>query len=65
MKNQENEEKIFKFTREATCIEFGYVTAKNAEEARQKVAEGEYDDIYDIQQDDPNNDTIEIEGEDE
>lgn len=53
--------KQYQFTREAKYIEFGCVTAKNEEEARKKVEENDYDDIFDTSLDEEFNDTIKIE----
>lgn len=54
------EEKEYQFTREATYIQCGIVTATSEEEAKQKVIDGDYDDIYDSYLDSEDNDTINI-----
>mgnify|MGYP000953611445 CR=1 FL=1 len=40
-------EKTFAFTISSKCIERGYVVASNLEEAKEKIANEEWDDIYD------------------
>ena len=51
-------EKEFQFSRLATYVEYGIVTAENEEEARQKIINGEEDDIYDTSLENEDNDTI-------
>lgn len=54
-------EKVYQFTRQAVYLQFGTVTAKDEKEARQKIIDGEYDDIFDTSLESEDNDTIEIE----
>ena len=55
------EEKTFQFTRKATYIQYGVVTAPNEEIAKKMIINNEYDDIYDVCEDEEDNTTIEIE----
>ena len=54
--------KEYKFTRKATYIEFGVVTANNKKETIQKIKNNDYDDIIDTYLDEEDNNTIELEG---
>lgn len=56
-----NKIKNYKFTRKATYVEFGVVTAINEEEAMEKIKNNDYDDIIDTSLEEEHNDTINIE----
>lgn len=55
------QDKTYQFTRKATYIQYGVVTAPNEEIARRMIINDEYDDIYDVCEDEEDNTTIEIE----
>lgn len=57
------EEKTYQFTRQASYLQLGVVTASSEDEARKNIINGEYDDIYDITLLDEDDNTIEIEEE--
>ena len=56
-------EKTYQFTRKATYIQYGVVTAYNEHDALRKIINGEYDDIYDTSLEEEDDTTIEIEEE--
>lgn len=53
-------ERIYTFTRQATYIQVGCVTATSKEEAKRKIADGDYDDIFDTMLEEEHNETIEV-----
>ena len=57
------EEKTYQFTRQASYLQLGVVTASSKDEARKMIINGEYDDIYDMTLLDEDDTTIEIEEE--
>lgn len=57
------QDKTYQFTRKATYIQYGVVTAPNEEIARKMIINGEYDDIYDTSLEEEDDTTIEIEEE--
>lgn len=55
------EEKTYQFTRLATYVQYGVVTAENEEDARNKIISNDYDDIFDTCLESEDNNTIQIE----
>lgn len=53
--------KTYQFTREAKCIQYGYVAANSKEEAINLIKNDDYDDIFDTSLEEEYNDTIQIE----
>lgn len=52
--------KMYKFTREAKYVQYGFVNADSEEEALELIEDGDYDDIYDTSLEEEYNDTIKI-----
>ncbi len=55
--------KTYNFSRLATYLQLGVVTADSKEEAIELIKNNEYDDIFDTCLEEENNDTIQIEEE--
>lgn len=59
------EEKEYSFERQATYIQYGIVTGTSKEDAKQKIKDDEYDDIYETILIKEDNETILIEEDNE
>lgn len=62
--NMTTNKKTYQFSRLATYVQYGIVTASSKEEAIQLIKDGEEDDIFDISIENYDNESIRIEDED-